>query len=446
MTEINLDGLPGPLHNYAGLAYGNVASIINRKQKSNPKAAALQGLEKMKFLADLGIPQGVLPPHERPHLPTLRELGFSGSDTEILQQVAKYHPELLEQCSSASAMWAANAATIIPSSDSIDGHVHFIPANLSAKFHRSLEAATTARILKSIFANPIFFTHHDPLPSPITDEGAANHTRFCQNTEGVGVHFFVYGKHLFKTDALTPKVFPARQAAEASEAVARLAQIYPQRLQFAQASPNAIDAGVFHNDVACVGHRNFLLYHEEAFLSAAQCIAELKHKLEELCSVELLPFKVTAEEMNLKDAVKSYFFNSQIVTRPSDGLMLLLAPDECRNNSAASEMISKLLEDKTNPIETVRYFDLRESMRNGGGPACLRLRVVLRPEELKEMQPGVLLNERLYGKLKDWIEKYYRDELAPRDIADPQLYNQNKEALNELTKILKLGAIYDFQR
>lgn len=446
MSEINFDGLAGPLHNFAGLAYGNIASTSSKKQVSNPKAAALQGLEKMKFLSDLGIPQGVLPPHERPHLPTLAALGFTGTESEILQTVAKFNPELLEQCSSASAMWVANAATVIPSIDSVDNHVHFIPANLSAKFHRSIEAETTGRILKAIFPNPVFFTHHSPLPSFLSDEGAANHTRLCQKDDGVGVHLFVFGKHIFRVDGLFPKIFPARQTEEASAAVARLTQLYSQRGYFVQQNPQAIDAGVFHNDVACVGHHNLLLYHEQAFLSSSHVISDLNKKLEEICGVELIPLKVTEEEMDLQDAVKSYFFNSQIVTRPSNGQILLIAPDECRHIPAASGVISRLLEDRNNPIEAVRYFDLTESMRNGGGPACLRLRVTLNSVEMKEMQPGVLLNERLYEKLKVWIGKHYRDQLTPKDIADPQLYLQNKEALDELTKILKLNSIYDFQR
>lgn len=446
MTEINFDGLVGPLHNYAGLAYGNVASIGSRKQTSNPKGAALQGLEKMKFLADLGLVQGVLPPHERPHLPTLRALGFNGTPAEILQAAMKQSPEIVEQCSSASPMWVANAATFIPSSDSIGGHANFVPANLSAKFHRSNEVNTTARVLKTIFPNPVFFTHHPPIPSGIGDEGAANHTRFCQSENGVGVHLFVYGRHQFRPDGLFPQVFPARQTAEASESIARLCQIYPQRTLFIQQNPQAIDAGVFHNDVICLGHRNLIFFHEDAFLSSDQLLADLERKMEEICGIHLLKIRVTREEMALEDAVKSYLFNSQIVTRPSDGLMLLIAPDECRSVPSAKNVIERILEEKENPIEAVRYFDLTQSMRNGGGPACLRLRIVLNAEEQKEVLPNVFLNERLYEKLKRWIEKHYRDELKLADIADPQLYEQNQMALDELTKILNLGSIYDFQR
>ena len=58
--EANFDGLVGPTHNYAGLSVGNVASLNNAKNTSNPKQAAKQGLAKMKALADLGMVQGVL--------------------------------------------------------------------------------------------------------------------------------------------------------------------------------------------------------------------------------------------------------------------------------------------------------------------------------------------------------------------------------------------------
>src|SRR5580765_1835136 len=115
------------------------------KSVSNPKQAALEGLAKMQFLADLGVKQAVLPPHERPHLPTLRTLGFSGRDAEILAKVKKNDPTLLAAVSSASAMWAANAATVSPSGDSGDRRVHFAPANLISTFHRSLEAQTSSR-------------------------------------------------------------------------------------------------------------------------------------------------------------------------------------------------------------------------------------------------------------------------------------------------------------
>src|SRR3954469_13600147 len=127
--EVNFDGLVGPTHNYAGLSYGNVASMKHKLSVSNPRQAALEGLEKMKFLASLGVKQAVLPPHERPHLQTLRRLGFSGSDADVLRTAQQRDPTLLAMVSSASTMWTANAATISPSADSEDHRAHFTPAN-----------------------------------------------------------------------------------------------------------------------------------------------------------------------------------------------------------------------------------------------------------------------------------------------------------------------------
>src|SRR3954449_10665729 len=93
--EVNFDGIVGPTHNYAGLSFGNVASMSHRRAVSSPKQAALQGLAKMKFLHGLGVMQAVLPPHERPHLPTLRRLGFTGDDADILAKVVREDPTLL---------------------------------------------------------------------------------------------------------------------------------------------------------------------------------------------------------------------------------------------------------------------------------------------------------------------------------------------------------------
>ena len=151
--EANFDGLVGPTHNYAGLSFGNVASFSNANAVSNPKEAAKQGLQKMKALSDMGMVQGVLAPQERPDIATLRRLGFAGSDAKVLEQAAAQAREVFLACCSASSMWTANAATVSPSADTADGRVHFTPANLTNKFHRSLEPQVTGNILKATFAN-----------------------------------------------------------------------------------------------------------------------------------------------------------------------------------------------------------------------------------------------------------------------------------------------------
>src|SRR4051812_47984080 len=131
MREYNFDGLIGPTHNYAGLSPGNLASQHHGGQPSQPREAALQGLEKMRFVSELGVGQAVLPPQPRPSLRTLRSLGFTGSDEEVITRAARDAEHLLRLTSSASAMWTANAATVAPSADTADGRVHLTPANLT---------------------------------------------------------------------------------------------------------------------------------------------------------------------------------------------------------------------------------------------------------------------------------------------------------------------------
>ena len=445
--EINFDGLAGPTHNYGGLSLGNIPSMKNKNAESSPKAAALQGLEKMRLLSSLGIKQGVLPPHERPHIPTLKTLGFQGSDGEILSSASEKAPEIFAACCSATSMWTANAATVIPSQDCYDKHVHFIPANLNKMFHRSIECETTALVLKTIFQNPVFFTHHSPLPAQeaFSDEGAANQNRFCREYEGPGIYLFVYGRTHFRASSLSPSLYPARQTMEASQALARLSTLYPERVLFAQQNPRAIDAGMFHNDVASVGNENVFLYHEAAFVAETQIIEQINAKMEKISDTPMVFIKVEENRLSLKNAVASYFFNSQIVTR-EDRHMTLIAPEECRHVEAVQSILQNILSSNENPINDLRYLDLRESMQNGGGPACLRLRVVLTAQELKEMKQEVLFTDRLYDKLKDWINRHYRDRLEAKDLSDPLLLKEGYVALDELTKILNLGSIYSFQK
>ncbi|MFE8070785.1 N-succinylarginine dihydrolase [Marinobacteraceae bacterium S3BR75-40.1] len=441
-NEANFDGLVGPTHNYAGLSWGNVASHSNVRSESNPREAALQGLAKMKALADRGFVQGILPPHERPHIPTLRQLGFSGSDEQVLAKVAKTSPVLLAAASSASCMWTANAATVSPSADTADGRLHFTPANLNAKFHRSIEHPVTGRILQRIFHDERHFAHHPALPpvGQFGDEGAANHTRFCAEYGAPGVELFVYGREAFNEQVPRPYRYPARQTLEACEAIARHHGLSDEHAVFAQQNPEAIDAGVFHNDVIAVGNGTVLFYHEQAFLNEEAVLDALRKRLQ---GAELEPVKVPTAEVPIADAVSSYLFNSQLLSLPN-GRMLLAVPGECRETPSVSRYLDTLI-DSDHPIDQVEVFDVKQSMRNGGGPACLRLRVVLTEAEQQAMHRGVLLDDMLYAQLVSWVEAHYRDRLNQDDLADPALLQESRTALDELTRILGLGAVYDFQ-
>lgn len=442
--EVNFDGLVGPTHNYGGLSYGNVASQSNSQAVSSPKEAALQGLAKMKALMEMGFQQGVLAPQERPNVAALRSLGFVGTDAQVIEKAARDAMPLLAACSSASSMWTANACTVSPSADTADGRVHFTAANLNCKFHRSIEHPTTSRVLAAMFADERHFAHHAALPAvaQFGDEGAANHTRFCKGYGEAGVEFFVFGRSAFDSRFPAPSRYPARQTLEASQAVARLHGLSGAGVVYAQQNPAVIDQGVFHNDVIAVGNGEVLFHHQDAFLETDKVLAELHDKLGRVGG-RFQAVCVPREAVTVEDAVRSYLFNSQLLSR-ADGSMLLVVPEECRNNARVWHYLQTLTAED-GPIREVKVFDLKQSMQNGGGPACLRLRVALKDNELAAVNPGVILTPSLYDTLTAWVEKHYRDRLSESDLADPQLLTECRTALDELTQILKLGAVYPFQ-
>ena len=443
--EFNFDGLVGPSHNYAGLSFGNVASFNNVKSVSNPKEAALQGLAKMRALASRGFAQALLPPQDRPNFKLLRSVGFGGSDAEVIARAQREAPAILACAYSASPMWTANAGTVSPSADTADGRAHFTVANLNNKLHRSYEHTQTARALRAIFKDERHFAVHDALPPTpaFGDEGAANHTRLCASHGAPGIEMFAYGRVEFDPDAPSPKRFPARQTLEASQAVARLHGLEQRRTVYVQQDPDTIDQGVFHNDVIAVGNGNVLFYHQNAFADEAGVLDKLRRAMA-AAGAELSPVRVDAGEVSVADAVSSYLFNSKLLSKPN-GKMALVVPQECSENQAVARYLQGLA-GSGGPIDELISFDLRQSMRNGGGPACLRLRVALTDAESAAMHQGVVMTEALYARLVAWVDKHYRDRLAPDDLADPALAIEIQAALDELTAILQLPGLYEFQR
>ena len=445
-VEANFDGLVGPTHNYAGLSLGNLASQQNQASSSNPKLAAQQGLAKMKALHDQGLVQGVLAPQERPDIHTLRRIGFSGSDVQVLQRAALEAPRVLAACCSASSMWTANAATVSPSADTRDGKVHFTPANLTNKFHRSIEHHTTSRILAATFPDAAHFSHHQALPGveQFGDEGAANHSRFCDQYGAPGIEFFVFGRHAFDERHPQPVRYPARQTFEASQAIVRSHQLDSSRVVYAQQNPAVIDQGVFHNDVIAVGNRNLLFCHQHAFINQDQVKQELQQRFSAQAPGKTLHIiEVSETQLSVADAVSSYLFNSQLLSL-DDQQMQIVVPEESRHNTRVWDLLQQIKAD-TNPISDIRVFDLKQSMSNGGGPACLRLRVVLNEQELAATNPHCLMNELLFKRLNHWVGQHYRDRLFEEDLADPALLVESRTALDELTQILGLGSVYPFQ-
>jgi succinylarginine dihydrolase len=436
--ELNFDGLVGPTHHYAGLSPGNLASESHAGEVGNPRAAALQGLEKMRFVARLGVGQAVLPPQPRPDLELLRRLGFGADPTEALRRAGREAPHLLSASWSASAMWTANAATVAPSSDTTDGRVHLVPANLTSMLHRSIETEHTTRVLRRVFADQARFVVEDALPAAdaTSDEGAANHCRLAAG--GKVAHLLAWGRA--KGVEERPARHPARQTREASQAVARLLALDHGATLLWQQDPSGIDQGAFHTDVLAVGNGDFFMLHERAFRDPDALLAELGR----LLGGALCVCVATERELPVGEAVPSYPFNSQVVTL-SDGSMAIIAPRESERSTAARRFLERVVAED-NPVAAVHYVDVNDSMRNGGGPACLRLRVTLTPEEERALGGRLMLDDRNHEALRACISGRYRDRVRPADLEDPSFVDECRTTLDELTSILGLGSVYDFQR
>jgi len=411
LTEINFDGIVGPSHNYAGLSLGNLASTRNFGKPSAPRAAALQGLAKMRANLDRGLPQAFFLPLERPDAPWLERLGTT---------VAAASPTLRANALSASSMWAANAATVSPAPDCSDGRCHLTVANLVTMPHRSHEWPGTLAQLQVAFADTRHFAVHAPAPPPFGDEGAANHMRLCASHDAPGIEVFVYG------EAGGP--FPARQHREASEAVARIHGLDPRCTVFARQSAEAIAAGAFHNDVVAVANERVLFAHELAFADKDRLYAELRAKLPEIEIVE-----VPASAVSLEDAIASYLFNAQLVTLPS-GEAALVLPGEARETPAVWRWLERHTAGN-GPIRHLFVHDLRESMANGGGPACLRLRVVADPATI---DPRFLADAATLGRIEAVVARLWPERIAVEDLNDPALWQRCLDARAALCRELGL--------
>jgi succinylarginine dihydrolase len=409
LAEINFDGLIGPSHNYAGLSLGNLASAKNAGGTSQPRAAALQGIEKMRANLRLGLVQGIFLPHDRPNVAWLGSLGT---------EPTKCDPGLLANALSASAMWAANAATVSPAPDTDDGKCHLTVANLVTMPHRSHEWQGTLAQLTLAFAHQAFAVH-GPVPPPFGDEGAANHMRLCADHNSAGVEIFVYGR--------SGGPFPARQHVEASKAVARVHGI--NRALFVQQSGEAIAAGAFHNDVVAVANERVLFAHEQAFADKDRFYAELRSLLPQVEIVE-----VPARAVSLADAIQSYLFNAQLVTLPG-GEMALILPTEAQDNPRVWGWLQTMIAGN-GPIRRLIPVDVRQSMANGGGPACLRLRVVCDPATV---DPRFLVDEAKLDLVARIVAAHWPEAIDPTGMRSAALWDEIGKARGALLDGLGLG-------
>ena len=412
VREINFDGLIGPSHNYAGLSLGNLASAGSAGTTSYPRAAALEGIEKMHANLRLGLVQGIFLPQWRPDGRWLSALGTNIGEAE---------PHIRAAAMSASSMWAANAATVSPGPDTADGRTHLTIANLVTMPHRSHEWQQTLAQLHIAFSDKDAFAIHPPIPAPYGDEGAANHMRLCDSHADRGVEIFVYGQ--------SGGPYPARQHVEASKAVARLHGLDPARTLFVMQSEQAIAAGAFHNDVVAVANETVLLAHEQAFADKARFYDQLRAMLPAVQIIE-----VPEAAVSLADAIQSYLFNAQLVTLP-DGGMALILPAEAKGVASVWNWLEKLVAGN-GPIRELITVNVRQSMANGGGPACLRLRVVADPANV---DPRFLVNEARLDEIASIIERYWPERIVPADLADTRLIAQIEQSWLMLVDHLQLS-------
>jgi succinylarginine dihydrolase len=414
LTEVNFDGIVGPSHNYAGLSLGNLAAARNAGAVSYPRAAALQGLAKMRHNMALGLAQGFFVPLPRPNPSYLTRMGADERTDAVLTA----------QAWSASSMWTANAATVSPAPDTVDRRCHLTPANLVTMPHRAQEWSDTARQLALAFADEAHFVLHDPVPPSFGDEGAANHMRLAESHDAPGVEVFVYGR--------TGGAFPARQHEQASRAVARLHGLDPARTLFVEQNPAAIAAGAFHNDVVAVANGNVLFAHAEAFADQAGAYAAIRAAFPALEVVE-----VSSSAVSLDEAIRTYLFNAQLVTLPG-GELALIVPSECRDSVAVWSWCESMLA-SNGPIRRVLPIDVRQSMANGGGPACLRLRVVADPATV---DPRFLLDEAKADAIEATIARAWPEAIDPADLGDETLARSvvgSRLALLETLDLAELG-------
>lgn len=428
IRELQLQGLVGPTHNYAGLGLGNLASQRNADQCANPRAAALQSLELMRYLHELDVPVMIMPPQTRPRLDVLCRLGFKGAVSQQLEAAYNAAPALLRAVWSASYMWTANAATVTPATDSEDGRCHITPANLLSSLHRVLEMHENRHFLCNLFTALPDMAVHPPLPvtTRLADEGAANHMRLQGSDATELLHLFIYGMN--PPDADFPALHMPRQTRAASEAVAENHQLPARSCHFFQQQPAAVDAGVFHHDVIGMSHRRVLIMHESALVKQDQQIEAIR------AAAPWLDVRIISEcELSLQAAVDSYFFNAQLVDNPG-GKTSILFPQECQESPEIVQLAQQLqaeLED----IHSLHYFDLRESMRNGGGPACLRLRIPLTETQLDALPAQRRFSVRQYQQLKRLIETRYRDRVTPSDLLDAKFAEEALSVQRDLLAI-----------
>jgi succinylarginine dihydrolase len=146
--------------------------------------------------------------------------------------------------------------------------------------------------------------------------------------------------------------------------------------------------------------------------------------------------EVAAADVPLEDAIRSYLFNAQLVTL-SDGEMALIVPGEARETPSVWGWIERHLAGN-GPIRRVEVVDVRQSMANGGGPACLRLRVVADPASV---DPRFLVDSDRIDRIAEVVARTWPDEIDHRDLQSAALIADIERARAALLETLGLQAL-----
>jgi len=402
--QLNISELPGPTFMYSGLSADNVASLNNKHLAANPLKFALLSLQRMRLLLEEGVHQVIFPPHRRPDLQALGYCGFTGDMGHMIGSADKFSRGYLESLLAASSVWTANAATVTPSADSEDGKVHITTANLNSHFHRSIEASQTHAKLARVFADDNFFALHQALPSHnrFSDEGAANHMRFHVEGENRGLNVFVYGN-----DPDNPGYMQGRQSLWASKAICQLHALSSTQVWLQKQSKEAISRGIFHNDIISMNSHDLLVFHQQAYENHESLI-------EKLTALGICCVEIKAEEFSLEHALKTYFFNSEFI-KGKDGSQVLVMSEKCQHDAKVHAQLERIQTAYNKEIKTI-YVDLDDSLKNGGGPACLRLRVQLNQEQFSAIPSKFLLTQNKLNALQEVVTRFYRESLSYEDV------------------------------
>ncbi|GAA5505348.1 N-succinylarginine dihydrolase [Novipirellula caenicola] len=434
LTEVQVDRLVGPTHHFGGLGVGNVASLSHAGNVSSPASAALQGLDKMRLVASYGVPQFILPPQLRPDVNFLTQVGFQIADGESLEQVAQQTPTVLSAAMSCSAMWTANAATVSPAIDNRFGLPAMTVANLDASMHRAIEAESTTQELRCLFPKTKVLR---PLPggAAMRDEGAANHMRFGSDQNEPGIHLFVYGDG----DPAAKRFWP-RQSLLACKAIAIGQGLDPENTFLVKQHPDAIDAGAFHNDVVAASHHDLLIHHERAFYDPDHVISRMADRYQQCFGRPLRRVVVSDTDLPLADAVRTYLFNSQLISPAAENETavppVLICPSQVQQHTPTRTLVESWI-GESKFFSEVRYVDLNQSMAGGGGPACLRLRIPLTPPELQQCDSRYRWTEELDQRLRRTISEFYPTRVSPTDLASAELISKSRQAHSEIAKLFQ---------